>query len=261
MSERRPTIGYNRTVRLRWLDFTAELTATGQSEADIIAALQEYLRNELSVGSKAKRGSREKTITILLKTWIRVRPSLRAFRDRAIGLLATYKSSDRLALHWGMTIAAYPFFGTVAEVVGRLLRLQKQFTASQVHRRIRELFGERETVSRSTRYVLRAFVDWGILKEGSKIGVYTQGRRVSVSDSNVAVCLLAAILYLSTNGAPSLRSLLGSPALFPFALQQVRLDSLDTAAHLEIICRGPGNDLVLLPKPKLRNVKERAHRN
>ena len=36
-------------------------------------------------------------------------------------------------------MAVYPFFGTVATVVGRLLRLQGTAGASQVQRRIREL--------------------------------------------------------------------------------------------------------------------------
>jgi hypothetical protein len=138
-----------------------------------------------------------------------------------------------------MTMAAYPFFGAVAEVVGRLLRLQKQFTASQVNRRLREMHGERETVARSTRYVLRAFIDWGILKDGSKSGVYVQGRPVPLSDGNVAVCLLAAILHCSTDGSPSLRALLGSPALFPFALPHVQSDTLDAAGRFKVICRGP----------------------
>ena len=59
-------IGYNRTVKLRWLDETLDLFLAGMSDAGIYEALRERLKDELSVGSTAKRGSREKTITLLM---------------------------------------------------------------------------------------------------------------------------------------------------------------------------------------------------
>jgi hypothetical protein len=44
-----------------------------------------------------------------------------------------------------------------------------------VQRRVREQYGERETVSRRVHYVLRSFVDWGGLKETAEKGVYENG--------------------------------------------------------------------------------------
>src|SRR5207248_10518415 len=61
-----------RTVKLNWLDETLDLFLAGMSDADIYEALRERLKDELSVGSTAQRGSREKTITLLMKTWVRV---------------------------------------------------------------------------------------------------------------------------------------------------------------------------------------------
>src|SRR5207249_2876639 len=149
MRNRLQAIGYNRTVKLEWLDYTAELLDNGRSENEIHIALAELLREELSPDSDAKRGSREKTITILLKTWVRVPESLTAFRNVGLKLLKDRPAADRLLPHWGMTIAAYPFFRTVAEVTGRLLRLQGTAGAAQIQRRVRERVGERETVARS----------------------------------------------------------------------------------------------------------------
>ena len=153
-------IGYNRTVKLRWLDEALDLFLAGMSDADIYEALRERLRDELSVGSTAQRGSREKTITLLMKTWIRVPPPLQELREDGVRLLQGVRRSERLPLHWGMTMAAYPFWRVVADVTGRLFRLQGTAAPMQVQRRVKELLGEREAATRSARYVLRAFVDW-----------------------------------------------------------------------------------------------------
>ena len=79
-------IGYNRTVKLRWLDETVDLFLAGMSDADIyMKHCASRLKDELSVGSTAPRGSREKTITTpRLKTWIRVPEPLRGLRDDGV---------------------------------------------------------------------------------------------------------------------------------------------------------------------------------
>ena len=73
-------------------------------------------------------------------------------------------------------MAVYPFWSSVATQVGRLLRLQGSAAAAQVQRRIREQYGERETVARRARYVLRSYLDWGVLQETGAPGVYRAAR-------------------------------------------------------------------------------------
>src|SRR5260221_3290638 len=165
-------IGYNRTVRLRWLDETVDLFLVGQNATEIIETLRERLQDQLSIGSNAGRGSREKTITILLRTWVRVPSRVRDLRDEAIELLHNIPRADRLSLHWGMTMAVYPFWRTVADVTGRLFRLQGTAEARQVQRRVRENLWERGSGSRSTRYVLRAFNDWGVINDSQRNGCH-----------------------------------------------------------------------------------------
>src|SRR5579863_4919502 len=136
-------IGYNRTVKLRWLDETVDLLLARQSEVEISSALREKLQDQLSIGSNAERGSREKTVTLLLKTWVRVPGRLVGLRDVGLQLLGLVRRSERLPLHWGMTMAAYPFWRVVADVTGRLFRLQGTAAPMQVQRRVKELLGER----------------------------------------------------------------------------------------------------------------------
>ena len=77
-----------------------------------------------------------------------------------------------MILHWGMVLAVYPFWGEVALRTSRLLRLQGSAAAAHIQRRIREQYGERETVSRAGRRVLRSYGDWGVLKGSGARGVY-----------------------------------------------------------------------------------------
>jgi hypothetical protein len=130
----------------------------GHKREEIQTALQDLLRDQLSVGGTTERGNREKAISILLKIWVTVPKELEPFRDDGLAQLNRLPLTDHLPVHWGMTIAVYPFVGVVAEAVGRLIRLQGSCAAVQVQRRVREQLGERETMARAARRVLRCFI-------------------------------------------------------------------------------------------------------
>jgi len=239
-------IGYNRTVKLRWLDETVDLVLAGESEAAISDTLRQRLGDQLSVGSQAVRGSREKTITLLLKTWVRVPSRVESLRDDAIRALGHVHRSERLPFHWGMTMAAYPFWRVVADVTGRLLRLQASASAREVQRRVKEMYGERETVARSARYVLRAFADWGVLVETDSKGRYIAQDPIRVDDTRLATWLLEATMFAAETSSSDFRSLANSPALFPFQLIPITADALTASRRLEVVRHGVGDDLVLL---------------
>ena len=246
MIRRDAMIGYNRTVKLRWLDETLDLFLVGQSPTEIIKTLRERLHDQLSVGSDPKRGSREKTITILIRTWVRVPARVRALRDDALELLHHIPRTERLPLHWGMTMAVYPFWRAVGDVTGRLFRLQSTAGAQQVQRRVRELFGEREAVSRSTRYVLRAFKDWGAITDDERKGHYIPTKPIPIDDPRLATWLVEATLLASDASSGDFRVLTNSPALFPFQLTPLSLDSLARTSRLTVIRHGMQDALLQL---------------
>ena len=72
MNYRENQIGFSQRIRLEWLDQTANLVLAGNDKPAIIAALQELLKDKVSVGGDAERGNREKIITILMKVWLNV---------------------------------------------------------------------------------------------------------------------------------------------------------------------------------------------
>ena len=186
--QRRDQVGFSQRIRLDWLEYTANLVLAGNSREEIVAALGERLKEKLSVGSRPARGSnRDKAITILTRVWVTVPRELQSLRDEGLDHLRCRGPGDRMLVHWCMCMAVYPFFGTVADAVGRLLRLQGTAGAAQVQRRLRERFGERETVARAARRILRAYIDWGVLEETGEKGLYRGITKRVIDDPPLSV--------------------------------------------------------------------------
>ena len=246
MSGRQKQIGFSQRIRLEWLERTANLALSGFDRDAAYQALQELLQNHISVDGNAKRGNREKAITILMKVWITVPKGLEEFRDEGLSLLRNLPTKDRIAIHWGMAMAAYPFWGNVAETTGRLLRLQGNAAAALVQRRVRELFGERETVSRAVRRVLRSYVDWGVLRETAQKGTYEQGTVRGFEDPQVVTWLISAALIASGINSAPLAAITQGPALFPFQLARPSTKDLEECSRLECFRQALDDDTVVL---------------
>jgi len=240
-------IGFSQRVRLEWLEITANLVLAGNNKFAINEALQELLKDKVSIGGEAERGNREKIITILMKVWLNVPRGLEALRVEGLELLKRVPCPNRIAIHWGMVMAVYPFWASVASHVGRFLKLQGSATAAHIQRRIREQYGERETVSRATRRVLRSFIDWGVLSDIGIKGVYNQGLSMTIEDPQIASWLVEASLLTRANGCAPLKDLVENTSLFPFRLKHVTAENLLSASpRLELLRHGLDDELVML---------------
>lgn len=247
MSKRVNQIGFSQRVRLEWLEQTANLVLAGNDKAAVNDTLQELLKDKVSVGGQAERGNREKVITILLKVWLTAPTELESLRIGGLELLKRVPRRDHLSIHWGMVMAVYPFWSGVATQVGRLLRLQGSAAAAHVQRRVREQYGERETVSRAARRVLRSYLDWGVLQEAGAKGIYSAGPSLAVDDNRLIAWLVETCLQLRANGSFPLKDLLDSPSLFPFRLKPMHAESLvASSTRLDILRHGLDEDLVML---------------
>ncbi len=240
------SVGFSQRVQLEWLDYTARRVIEGAGLQEIQSELHELLRDRLSAGSNAPDGNRRKAVSIISKIWVRPPPHLSSLHAQAIRLYQEQHSpKDRLALHWGMTAAVYPFFTAVAEVVGRLLRLQDHFTISQAQRRIREQFGERETVTRASRRILRTFVDWGVLEDADLNGTYQSATIRRVDDRVVAAWLAEATLASTGSSSAMISALVGHPGLFPFALPTLTGFDVERSGRVEVHRQATGDDIVV----------------
>ena len=241
---REQRIGFSQRIRLEWLEYTANLVLAGSSREDIVAALTERLRETLSVGNDPQRGSRNKAISILMKIWVTVPRELRILRDEGLELLQRSDTSDKMVVHWCMCMAVYPFYGTVAEAAGRLLSLQGSVCAAQVQRRLREQLGERETVARAARRILRTFIDWNMLLETGKKGIYHGAEKRDVGGSLLPVWVIRAVLVAKGGKPRPVSALLNGPHLFPFDIAQPPMSELEACDALEIVRHGLDHEIL-----------------
>lgn len=241
MSQTVRGVGFDRKVRLSWLEAVASWTASGMPEAEIRANLDLLLEGEVT-GKEA----RKKTKTVLLRTWMLPSERVRALRDHGLSLLSRENGRERLVLHWGMVCASHPVVWETASVVGRLLRLQGEALLSQVRARLVETYGERSTLVRASQRILRSFSDWGILEELPEKGVYGATGKQRLEDPEITAWLIEASLISSGQEARVLPTLLGSPALFPFEIPLASKSLPISNPRLALYRQGRNEELVSL---------------
>jgi hypothetical protein len=242
-------IGIDRIIHLAWLEQTSSLVLAGNTAKDIRAILKNDLSYAFRTDRKVKRGSLDKTITILIRVWQKCPGDLELLRIKGIELLQQVPRLDRKAIHWGMIMAVYPFWSGVATQVGRLLRLQGTIAAAHIQRRVREQYGERETVTRATQRLLRSYIDWGVLQESGEKGTYTAGPIHHIDNTRLIEWIVEASLHTRANGSASLKDLLDNPCLFPFRLKPVHAENLRSMSSiLDILRHGLDEDIVMLRK-------------
>jgi hypothetical protein len=207
-----PRVGLDRNLRLAWLDAAAAVAGRRLQGPELQAALMAALENELpGTGHNSARG---KTVTVLKQVWCTVPEPTRDLRDRALSKLAEGDSDYRLALHWTMLLATYPFFADISEVIGRLLTLQGSFDRVHVLRRTSNRWGDRSTIPKAVRRILASMVEWGVLIVRDDQFSAATKRRVAPSDQ--AALLVEAALLASPGQSASVSALVASPMLFPF---------------------------------------------
>jgi hypothetical protein len=149
------------------------------------------------------------------------------------------------ALCWGMAVATYPFFGKVAELVGRLSAIQGDCAAAEVHRRMSETYGEREGTRRMTNMVIQSQASWGAVERVEK------GKRVirlaptEIDNDELTAWLIEATLHYAGKpvSVPSLQSL---PVLFPITLTRPLAYVVSNSPNLDLRSEGPSNPFVAL---------------
>ena len=239
----RRTIGFDRKIRLSWLDATAEWTIQGLSAPEIRALLERLLDGQ--VAGDGPHSARGKTMTVLLHVWTTVPDAAVPLRDDALALLRGRTGRDRLPLHWGMCLATYPFFRDVAATTGRLLALQGTASLSQIVRRMAESWGERSTVTRAVQRVVRSFVDWGALAESGDRGIFSPAAKVVVSGDGAGPWLVEAGLVSRGRQEYPLRGLVDGVSFYPIHLA-LSVGDVSRSPRLEVCRQGLDEDVVLL---------------
>lgn len=211
-SERR-TIGLDRPIHIEWLDAVAgrlAASATAKEARDYAWHLLEGV-----VAGKTAQSARGKTLTVLSRVWLTVPAAAEALRDSAVPLIGRASADERLAIHWAMMSAAYPFFVDIAANAGKLIGINGEFSLSQLTRRLIDVWGDRSTLRPAAQRTVRSMVQWGVLRDAKRPGQYLPLQKRIVVSAEAAELLVEGLLIASGRGMP-LNQLLTHPAAFPF---------------------------------------------
>ena len=229
------TVGFDRFLRLAWLDTALQLAAADIGTDAARAQLEDVLQPE--IGGKR---SQVETARLLQQIWLAPDRAVQPSRDHALSLYR--EGQDPLVLHWGMTMAVYPFFATVAETVGRQLRLHGSFSLPTVLQRVEERYGARPTVQRAARRAVQSVVEWGTLFRRAD-GSYVGGPKRRIVAPTTAWTVATTLLSSGATAAP-IDKLHDAPALFPFELSP--LHALPSTNLYDVIRQGGGMEVAAL---------------
>lgn len=229
-------IGFDRRIELDWLDETAGQMLRQRDSSAIRSYLLTYLEQDIR-GAEA----REKTVLVLSRIWVRPHHDEACrLRDEALALLPTLLPSERLWLHWGLTLLAFPFFRDVVATTGRLLHIQGQCSMGQVTDRMVATWGGRTTLIRATQRVLRSCLAWGVLvEEGTSRGAYLPVDQRQASSAELRDWFLEAILRAHETDGVLAEELVRLPECYPFALH-IPTYELMRQARFEVQTQGSG---------------------
>ena len=212
-------VGFDRKIKREWLDALADRVAQDQDAATLRTYLHEILKED-HPGDTA----RGKTITVLMRIWALVPEEHQHIRERGFDLLKSISASDRIWLHWGMCLLAYPLFQGTATTVGRLLKLQDEFTLAQLQRRLIDTWGERSTVVRAFQRVVRSMVEWRTLADAKTPGHFRSNTKLTTKSKPLQLWLLRALHIAEGKEMIEAAQLLSLPTCFPFKITAGKTD-------------------------------------
>jgi hypothetical protein len=233
-------IVFRRKVRAVWLDQGMALAAQDLSWHDAKPSLSAAIAHE-NPGAETIR----KVLEHIRRIWFEPPDNCTALRSAALALFrADGSPSARLLLNWGMAAAAYPFVGSVGEALGRLLKLQTEANRADVQRRLREQHGDRDFVSRITRYDVSSFLDWGVVAETKKAGAYLPGKKVQPRNAEQLAWLAEAVLISKGVNQMAFSKLCHHPVLFPVAVETFNASILRANPRLKVVRQGLNEEFV-----------------
>ena len=247
MTDRFSKVGIQRELHIEWFGKAMNLHAMGLSKTDSRQEIYAFLDGAPSFDTPPSIQTKTYVANALIKSWIAPEGDLIPLRDTAFKLLQKNPDAHTFPIHWCLLGAAYPFWFSVAAVVGRLLNLQDQVTQTQIVSRLKEKYGDRQTVSRRARYVIRSFVAWGALKDSETKGCYEKVAPMSIADTNLAILMLESLLLATPEAKGALGLLLSNPAFFPFQLPVMTGDFVSQRSdRIDVVRYGLDDELLKL---------------
>jgi hypothetical protein len=239
MSKAKPLVGFDRYIEKAWMDYAAQLAVDGMKLPDANGLLDQYL--SLAVNGET---SRRKTKNILTATWIKTGEAEALFKKEAISLFACANGAERLALHYGMCIATYPFFLSLGKVLGRLFKLQDEVTNTEFYRRVIESIGDRDSIKRAAARYLQSLIEWGLIEQAGKAAVKPCAK-IQLRNSELITWLYSSVFFSSDRERLSLDDITSDPVWFPFEIPHGYFN-YSNSSLIEVVHQGASDTLLSL---------------
>lgn len=205
-------VGFDQKVLLDHLDYTA-LQTKKYTRKEMYSILDGYLRDDIT-GAK----SRKNAITMLMKIWYLVDENLLSIRNEILKQFNQLTNEERLCVHWGLTIAAYPFFRDVANEFGRLFQLQDEVSSTAIGKRMKAAYGERRRVEVATSAVLTSMRAWKVIHPvGGRS--YIKHEKIAIVNPLIQSFLIHVLFNVLDSDSLPINLLQSHQLLFPFAYE------------------------------------------
>jgi hypothetical protein len=235
-------IGFNRNIKLDWLNATASFCAATDDPIEIRKRLEAVLYQDRS-GVEAIR----KSIDILINIWHKNKEQYSALVEYAIKHFQdSFNPLDRLWLHYGLTSLYYSFFRETTSVIGKLSKRGILVTKKEVTKQLVSNRGYLGSMERVPQYILSTLRDWEILIDSDQTFTYKARYRELETDSPdlQAWLLQCAFIGKGVKQIPY-QDLIRLPEMFPFNIN-INLDYLRKRTPFSIYRSGGGINIIEL---------------
>jgi len=235
-------IGFNRNIKLDWLNAAASFCAETNDAAEIRERLEVILSQDRS-GVEAIR----KSIDILINIWYKNKeehPSLVGFAIKHFQ--DTFNPSDRLWLHFGLTSLYYSFFRETASVIGKLSKRGILITNKEVIQQLISERGHLGSLERSAQRIVSSLREWDLLIDTDKSYSY-KARYHELETENLELqiwMLQCAFIGKNVQQIPY-EDLVRLPELFPFNIT-IGLDYIRKNTSFSVYRAGGGINMIEL---------------
>jgi len=212
----KPTIGFRRNVYLVWLEYAAHLVAQGEAPARIRTRLDAMVSDTVASGV-----NRRQTVDSLMNIWVHTARQEANLHARAVELYSSLPAQvDRVVLHYGLALMAYPFFRQACALMGETLRFGAPVSTATLQQRLPASLGNLGALHDACKRVTFSLRDWGLLVDADRRYTYTVATpRPTPSTPELTAWLLAAALHAHPSQSLAFDDLLSLPELFPFELR------------------------------------------
>lgn len=201
-------VGLSRSLKLQWLNHAAVLSSDNLSEEEMKKKLNDYLSYEIDSPTNVR-----KTREILMNIWYYDNDYSDKLLPVAKHLFAQHPEYS-LEIHWCLMLAAYPIFGDICRLIGKMSEFQTELTLSQIKKKLFDEWGERATLFHSIDKLISTLKALNVL-ECDKPGKYHINQH-NVNAPDVSSFMVYAVMLIDANVYYSFQDINSSNYLFPF---------------------------------------------